>query len=207
MPSRYCENNVIGVDEAGRGAIAGPVVAAAVLLNYSKLSQFFLTNINDSKKLSRAKREILYNEIIADHRYSIGVIDNNEIDRINILNATLESMKLAVQSLLHYNLQENQISNIIIDGNIVPKFENITIPAKAVIKGDQKYIEIAAASIVAKVHRDSLMFSLVKYLEYEFYRNCGYGTKKHFEIINLYGASDIHRKSFLTKRKSTTLCL
>lgn len=176
---------LVGVDEAGRGALFGPVVAAAVILYPQK----GLPNFCDSKKLSEKKREELFNEFLErGHKYSIGVVDAEEIDKINILNATMKAMKMAVEGL------NERPSLVLIDGNQKPDLEyNI----KLVVNGDELSLSIAAASIVAKVVRDRMIKEIsLKYPEYELNRNKGYGTKKHIEAIVRNGLSPLHRRSF-----------
>lgn len=179
---------VCGVDEAGRGPLAGPVFAAAVILpeNYSH------EILNDSKKLSEKKRDLVYDDIIRDAVcWSVGIADEKEIDEINILNATFLAMKRAVDGL------EIKPDLAYIDGNQYPKtgVKEITI-----IKGDSKCMSVAAASIIAKVSRDRFMMEVAeKYPEYEFKKHKGYGTKLHYEMIEKYGVSPVHRRSFLKK--------
>ncbi|MGN0173656.1 MAG: ribonuclease HII [Acutalibacteraceae bacterium] len=182
-------NIIAGVDEAGRGPLAGPVCAAAVILP----TDLEIEGLNDSKKLSEKKREALYDIIIKKAvAYDIQLIDNNVIDEINILNATLEAMTNAVNNL------KVKPDYVIIDGNRLPS--RLEIPAKAVVKGDAKSMSIAAASILAKVTRDRLMLELdKKYPEYEFSRHKGYGTKLHQEKLKEFGPCEIHRKTFIKK--------
>lgn len=178
---------ICGVDEVGRGPLAGPVVAAAVILP----KDLFLPYVNDSKKLSEERRESLYKEIM-EKALAIGVarVENEEIDEINILNASLKAMKMAIEKL--------PISPdfILVDGNqLIP---GLTLPQKAVVKGDEKSISIAAASIVAKVTRDRIMVDYDKaYPMYEFARNKGYGSKRHYEGLEKFGLSPLHRISFV----------
>jgi ribonuclease HII len=177
---------IIGVDEVGRGPLAGPVVSAAVRLS----KNFNITELNDSKKLSKSKREEVYNLIINKCEYQLGISNVEEIDKLNILQATFLSMRRAINK---FKLPSNY--KILVDGpwsfdkankNILPK-----------IKGDSIYPSIAAASIIAKVYRDNLMLNLSKeYSNYLWERNSGYGTKKHNEAIRLHGITKHHRKSF-----------
>ncbi len=179
---------VCGVDEAGRGPLAGPVYAAAVILPIGAE----IDGLNDSKKLSEKKREELF-EIINDVAISVsvGTASEKEIDEINILNATFLAMKRAVLGL------EIPADYAIIDGNRAP---NLEIPAETVVKGDGKVMSVAAASIIAKVSRDRFMLKMAEqYPEYQFEKHKGYGTKLHYEMIEKYGVSPIHRKSFLKK--------
>ena len=178
-----------GVDEAGRGPLAGPVFAAAVILP----EDFEIEGLNDSKKLSEKKRDQLFDEII-EHAlvYSIQAIDHKTIDEINILKATMLAMKTAVENL---SIKPEQV---FIDGNKVP--EGMDSPAEFVIKGDATSASIAAASILAKVSRDRFMLEMdEKYPEYCFAKHKGYGTKLHYEKIKEFGPSEIHRLTFLKK--------
>ncbi len=179
---------IAGVDEAGRGALAGPVVSAAVILN----EDFYITEVNDSKKLSPKKREILFDKIIENcTAYSIDITSNDEIDRINILRASLNSMGKSVGKL------KTKPSLVLVDGNF--KIDS-DLSQELVIKGDSLSISIAAASILAKVTRDRLMISYDAVFEgYSFAKHKGYGTKEHINAIRDYGISPIHRKSFLKK--------
>lgn len=177
---------VCGVDEAGRGPLAGPVFAAAVILpeNYSH------EILNDSKKLSEKKRELVYQDIIRDAvAWSVGTASEKEIDEINILNATFLAMKRAVDGL------EIRPDFAYIDGNRKP---NTGVEEVTLVKGDGKCMSVAAASIIAKVSRDHFMLEVdKKYPEYQFSKHKGYGTKLHYEMIEKYGVSDVHRKTFL----------
>ena len=177
-----------GVDEAGRGPLAGPVVAAAVV--FSKNT--FIKGVNDSKKLTESKREELFDKIVSKaSAFSVSVIDHYVIDEINILNASLMAMKKAVEKL---NIKPDLI---LVDGN--RKFQS-DIPVIPIVKGDAKSFSIAAASILAKVTRDRLMKKLsVDYPVYLWEQNKGYPTKQHREIIQKLGPSPLHRKSFLKK--------
>jgi len=177
-----------GVDEVGRGPLAGPVVAAAVIFD----NETIIEGINDSKKLSEKERERL-SKIIKEKclAYSFGVIDQNEIDEINILQATLKAMKQAVESLS----VTPQI--ILIDGN---KSFVTNTAVETIVKGDSKSFSIAAASILAKVKRDSMMKkAALEYPEYFWEKNKGYGTKQHIEAIKKYGTTPLHRQTFLRK--------
>lgn len=177
-------NLIAGVDEVGRGPLIGSVVAAAVILP----SGFYMSEINDSKKLSEKKREQLY-PIIMEKAISvgIGVVDSETIDKVNILNATKMAMKMAINNL------SVKPEHVLIDAVKL----DIDIPYTAIIKGDAKSESIAAASIVAKVYRDNMMKELDKeYPMYDFKSNKGYGTKKHIEAIKKYGVLKEHRKTF-----------
>jgi len=177
---------IAGVDEVGRGCLAGAVVAAAVILDLSKpLPQ----GLNDSKKISAKKRERLDAEIRANAVcFAIAQVEAEEIDRINILQATKKAMRLAIEQL------DPAADFLLIDA---VQLKELTTPQKAIIHGDAISASIAAASIIAKTYRDNLMAELDKiYPEYNFARHVGYGTKAHFEAIKQHGACDIHRKSF-----------
>lgn len=178
---------VCGVDEAGRGPLAGPVCAAAVVL--PETCQ--IEGLNDSKKLSEKKREALF-DIIKEKAvaYSIAFGTLEEIEEFNILEATFIAMNRAIEGL---NIPADFA---IIDGNRVPK--NIKIPCETVVKGDSKSLSVAAASILAKVTRDRLMLEIdEKYPQYNFKKHKGYGTKEHADLILEYGPSPVHRMSFL----------
>ena len=180
--------SVCGVDEAGRGPLAGPVCAAAVILKPDDI----IEGVNDSKKLSEKKREALF-DIIKQRAvsYSIAWATVEEIEEMNILNATMLAMKRAVEGL------DIPADYAIIDGNKTPELD---ITSNSIVKGDAKSMSIAAASILAKVSRDRLMVEYSKqYPEYKFEKHKGYGTKIHKEALLKYGACDIHRKSFLKK--------
>ncbi|WP_320042463.1 ribonuclease HII [uncultured Desulfobacter sp.] len=176
---------IAGVDEAGRGPLAGPVVSAAVVLPES----FDVPGINDSKKLSEKKREALFPLIQAQAiAFGIGMADHEEIDRINILQASLLSMKRAVDAL------QLTPDYLLIDGKFTI---NATIEQRPVIKGDALSVSIAAASIMAKVTRDRIMAELdAKYPQYGLKRHKGYPTKAHKEAILTHGPCPVHRKSF-----------
>ena len=181
--------SIAGVDEAGRGPLAGPVCAAAVILPPDAL----IEGINDSKKLSPKKRDALF-EIIKETAiaYAIEFVEPKVIDDINIRQATSLAMHNAVSKL------SASVDFVIIDGNDNIPYE---IPYQYVIKGDAKSQTIAAASILAKVSRDRFMENLdKKYPEYEFGKHKGYGTKAHMEAIQKYGVSEVHRKSFMTDK-------
>lgn len=179
---------IAGVDEAGRGPLAGPVYAAAVILP----DDVFIEGINDSKKLSEKRREELY-DIICEKAvaYNIYSVDEKRIDEINILNATHEAMNGAVAGL---NVKPDYV---IIDGNSI---KGMTLPHETVVKGDAKSVSIAAASILAKVSRDRFICEMAeKYPEYGFDRHKGYGTAAHNEAVLKYGPCPIHRRTFLKK--------
>ena len=177
-----------GVDEAGRGPLAGDVYAAAVILPEGVV----IEGINDSKKLSEKKRELLYDEIIekAD-AYCVATASVEEIDELNILGATFLAMKRAVEGL------GTKVGLALVDGNRTPA---LGCSVQTLIKGDGTSASIAAASILAKVERDRYMKKLAEeYPEYQFEKHKGYGTKLHNELILKYGASPVHRKTFLRK--------
>ncbi len=184
-------NNIIGVDEVGRGALCGPVVSCSVLLK-KEILQFDLVNqINDSKKISEKKRKTLSNFIKKYSTFYFGIASNLEIDEINILQATILSMK---RSLKNFCNHKNKTK---IDGQKIFHHNNNTFFIK---KGDQKSISIASASILAKTFRDKLICNYGnEYPEYDLCSNKGYGTKKHFKAIKHFGITPIHRKSFLRK--------
>lgn len=179
---------IAGTDEAGRGPLAGPVVAAAVIFD----KKIFHKEINDSKKLSESKREELYAWIIENCLcYGVGIIDQDEIEEINILQAALKAMKIAASQL---NPKPNLI---LIDGN---KSFNSEIPTKTIVKGDAKSFSIAAASIIAKVTRDKIMKEAhEKFPMYSWNHNKGYATLEHRIAVKKFGASPFHRKSFLSR--------
>ena len=181
-------NNICGVDEAGRGPLAGPVCAAAVILHKGEIKE----GVNDSKKLTEKKREALY-DVIKEKAvaYSIAFASVEEIEEMNILNATMLAMKRAVEGL------EVPADYAMIDGNKIP---DLNIPAECVVKGDANSMSIAAASILAKVTRDRLCAEYeTEYPQYGFAKHKGYGTKFHREMILKYGPCKIHRMSFLKK--------
>lgn len=178
-------NYIAGIDEVGRGPLAGPVVTAAVILP----KDCILMGVNDSKKISAKKRELL-NELIYEKAISIGIgiISNNVIDEINILQATYKAMQMSVKKL---NIKPECL---LVDALKIPELD---IFQHSIIKGDEKSISIASASIAAKVYRDNLMIKYDEiYPEYDFKNNKGYGCKNHIKAIKKYGLCPIHRKSF-----------
>ncbi len=184
------DKNVAGIDEAGRGCLAGPVVAAAVILPPYNL---FSNEIDDSKKLSPQKRTELFNIIMSNAiSIGIGIVDSSIIDKINILNSTFLAMEIAISKL------EIQPNTCLIDGN---RFSKNTDEYITIVDGDAKSYSIAAASIIAKVVRDKLMTDTFNniYPEYGFDKHFGYGTKSHFSKLDEFGPCLIHRKSFLKK--------
>lgn len=181
-------NLVCGVDEAGRGPLAGPVCAAAVVLPKGLI----LEGVNDSKKLTEKKREALF-DVITEQAldWSVAFATVEEIEEINILNAAMLAMKRAVEGL------KNPVDFAIIDGNRKPPLE---IDCEAVEKGDAKSMSVAAASILAKVSRDRILRQYaVDYPQYGFEKHKGYGTKVHVEALKKYGPCEVHRPSFLKK--------
>lgn len=179
---------ICGIDEAGRGPLAGSVYAAAVILPKGHIVE----GVNDSKKISEKKRDLLFDKIIDECVcYSIGTASEQEIDEINILQATFLAMRRAVAGL------EIKPDIALIDGNKKP---GLDIAEQTIVKGDSKSANIAAASIIAKVSRDRYMLEMAeKYPEYQFEKHKGYGTKLHYEMLEKYGISPIHRKTFLKK--------
>lgn len=177
---------IAGCDEAGRGCLAGPVVAAAVVLP----DDIEIEGINDSKKLTPLKRLKLRDVIIEKSLdYAIAVIDNNVIDEINILNASILAMHKAIEQL------KTEPEILLIDGNRFKQYK--TIPHECIVKGDSKYAQIAAASILAKTYRDELMDRLsAEYPNYEWNNNKGYPTQKHVKAILNNGLTPLHRKTF-----------
>ncbi len=180
---------ICGVDEAGRGPLAGPVCAAAVILP----EDCEIEGLNDSKKLSEKKREAIFPEILEKAvSYSIAFASVEEIDRVNILNATYLAMNRAIDGL------KIPCDYALIDGNRTPA--DIKVPCETVVKGDGKSCSIAAASILAKVTRDRLMLELdAQYPQYNLKKHKGYGTREHTDLILQHGVSPIHRRSFLKK--------
>lgn len=194
MPDFSYENNikqkgfslVCGVDEAGRGPLAGPVYAAACVLP----DGLIIEGLNDSKKISEKKRETLYDIIIENAvDYCVATASVEEIEEYNILNATYLAMTRAVEGL-------KKVDFCLIDGNRIPP--ELNGMSEAIVKGDSKSFSIAAASILAKVSRDRYLLELDKeYPMYNFKKHKGYGTKEHMDLIRQYGACPMHRKSFL----------
>lgn len=182
--------NVCGVDEAGRGPLAGPVCAAAVILPEGMI----IEGVNDSKKLSEKKRDMLF-DVVKESAlaYSIAFATVEEIEEINILNATMLAMKRAVEGL------DIKADFAYIDGNRTP---DLDIPCEYIVKGDARSMSVAAASILAKVARDRLMLNFSEdYPQYHFEKHKGYGTKVHMDAIREFGPCPIHRLSFLKNIK------
>ena len=181
----YKINKSAGVDEVGRGCLAGPVFSAAVILN----KNVNISNIKDSKKISFKKRILLSKYIKKNSIYAVGSASVEEINKLNILNASLLSMKRALDKL------RQTPSIAYIDGLFAPK--NLSIKHKTFIKGDEKIVSIAAASIVAKVTRDMFMIKLAKkFPKYKWNKNFGYGTAEHLYSLEKYGVTKHHRKKF-----------
>ena len=177
---------ICGIDEAGRGPLAGPVVAAAVILPLDAEILF----LNDSKKLSEARREALYDEICAKAvSYGIGTVSPARIDEINILQATYEAMREAIAKL-------NPAPDLCLNDAV--KIPGVTLPQVPIVKGDAKSLSIAAASVLAKVTRDRFITSCdALYPEYGFAKNKGYGTAAHIAALKAHGATPLHRRSFI----------
>ena len=185
-----------GVDEAGRGPLAGPVVAAAVIIP----AGITIKGLNDSKKLTREQREKLEPEILAKSIYAIEFVHHNEIDELNILWASMAAMSRAVAKL------SEKPSKVYVDGNRIPR--DLTIEAEAIIKGDGKVAEIAAASILAKVARDRYMVEIcTKFPEYGFSRHFGYPTPEHLEALKQHGPCEIHRYSYAPVQECAQMSL
>jgi ribonuclease HII len=176
---------IAGVDEVGRGPLAGPVVAAAVWLDPDNIPE----GMNDSKKLTAKRREALYDQILAVADVSIASCSVEEIDEINILQASLRAMERAVAGL------KSQADYVLVDGNKIPAAFGLN--AEAIVKGDARSLSISAASIVAKTWRDRLMVDLAQqYPGYGWEKNAGYGTKLHMEGLAKFGVTPHHRRSF-----------
>ena len=185
----------VGIDESGRGCLAGPVTASAVIFPKGYKNKY----LNDSKKLSEKKRFEL-KKIIEEESidYSVFFVDSKTIDQINILNSTFMAMHGAISNL------KIQPTFILVDGNKFIKFKNI--PHKCIIKGDSKYQNIAAASILAKTYRDIYMKKIhSKFPEFKWDKNKGYGTSFHMNMINKFGKTDFHRKTFNIKKLKTKI--
>ena len=181
--------HICGIDEAGRGPLAGPVVVAAAIMPRNSM----IEGVNDSKKVSEKKREKLYEEITSSAiAWGVGIIDQTEIDNINILNATKKG--------LTQSLKELEVKPDLILVDALTKIDTLGIPYRSIIKGDAKSYSIAAASIIAKVTRDRIMRQWDElYPMYGFEKHKGYGTKMHIEAIKEYGICPLHRKSFVKK--------
>ena len=194
---RFCSKIEIGCDEAGRGSLSGPVVASAVILP----KNFKNSDLDDSKKLSLKKREKL-SKIILENAVSceIGIVDEKEIDEINILNASILAMHKALKKT------QNTFEVILVDGPHFKKYKNHT--HNCIIRGDSKYIAIAAASIIAKTYRDKFMRKIHdEFPNYKWSKNKGYPTKEHRLAIKSFGVSKYHRKSFKLIDNQTSLII
>ncbi|MFH0929740.1 MAG: ribonuclease HII [Candidatus Moraniibacteriota bacterium] len=197
---------VVGIDEAGRGPLAGPVVAGAIIVRpcvieeIQNAPEFKL--IRDSKTLSAHQREKAYEFITQYFEWGAGICDEKTIDRVNILQASFLAMKKAISDIKSKTKSNPEI--ILIDGR--SPIPNISIRQESIVAGDKFIFSISAASIVAKVTRDRIMFKYhEKYPEYNFAKHKGYGTKLHFEMIKKHGMCDIHRKSFCKKKSQKHL--
>ena len=186
-----------GIDEAGRGSLAGPVTAAAVILGKDLKNK----DLNDSKKLSPKKRLELKKYIEKNAlAYSVAFVNSSHIDKKNILNSTFKAMHMSLEGL------DIEPDFILVDGNLFKPYRDLK--HKCIIKGDQKYQNIAAASILAKTYRDKYMSNLhIKFPEYDWIKNKGYGTKYHIDMIKKYGRTKYHRKSFQIKSNQQILQL
>lgn len=175
-----------GLDEAGRGSLSGPVYAAAVILS----PEIIIEGLDDSKKLTAKKRYLLREQIIEKSlAWAVASVDNEEIDKINILNASIKAMHLSIDKL------KIKPEYLIVDGNKFLKYKQI--PYKTIVKGDSKYMSIAAASILAKTFRDDYMIKVDEdFPEYNWKKNKGYATKEHREMVMKYGLTGLHRKNF-----------
>ncbi len=180
-------NFICGIDEAGRGPLAGPVVVASVIMPKDSM----IEGVNDSKKVSEKKRESIYEQIIEEAiSYGVGIVGQEEIDELNILNATKKALTMSLQEL------KVRPDMILVDA--LEKIDTLQIPYQSIIKGDAKSYSIAAASIIAKVTRDRIMRQWDEvYPQYGFLGHKGYGTKAHIEAIKEYGICPLHRRSFV----------
>ena len=178
---------IAGIDEAGRGPLAGPVVVGIAIMKPDS----FIEGVNDSKKISEKKRELLYEQITNEAiDWSVGIVDQNEIDEINILNATKKALHMAITNL------KIKPDRILVDA--LEHIDTCGIPYTSIIKGDAKVYSISAASIIAKVTRDRMMKEYDEiYPEYGFAGHKGYGTAKHIQAIKAYGPCPLHRKTFV----------
>lgn len=178
---------IAGIDEAGRGPLAGPVVVGIAIMKPDS----FIEGVNDSKKISEKKRELLYEQITNEAiDWSVGIVDQNEIDEINILNATKKALHMAITNL------KIKPDRILVDA--LEHIDTCGIPYTSIIKGDAKVYSISAASIIAKVTRDRIMKEYDEiYPEYGFAGHKGYGTAKHIQAIKAYGPCPLHRKTFI----------
>lgn len=187
-----CHNgSVCGVDEVGRGPLAGPVVAACVVIPPKIRGMEMTASIKDSKKLTGLRRQVLNEFILENCSFAISVIEVETIDRINILQASLKAMSEAISALM----KKAQVSHALIDGNRIPT--QLPCPASAVVKGDDRSASIAAASIIAKVHRDKIMKRLdADYPQFGWIKNAGYPTPDHLAALERFGVTPHHRRTF-----------
>ncbi|HEU0065686.1 MAG TPA: ribonuclease HII [Sphingomonas sp.] len=193
---KLCLAPVAGVDEAGRGPLAGPVVAAAVILPAKGVPR----GLNDSKQLSAAERERLFGRLQGCAAIGVGIVEPDEIDRINIYWATMKAMTLAVDALAA--TLGSPPGHVLVDGNRLPRWGH---PATAIVGGDAKSLSIAAASIVAKHTRDTIMIAAAKaHPMYEWHSNKGYGCPRHLAALRAHGPSPLHRRSFAPVRAVDT---
>ena len=178
---------IAGIDEAGRGPLAGPVVVGVAIMK----PESFIEGVNDSKKVSEKKRELLYEQITNEAiDWAVGIVDQNEIDKINILNATKKALTMAISNL------KIKPERILVDA--LEHIDTCKIPYTSIIKGDAKIYSISAASIIAKVTRDRIMREYDEiYPQYGFSTHKGYGTSKHIQAIREYGPCPLHRRSFI----------
>ena len=184
--------SICGVDEAGRGPLAGPVVAAAVILTPGTLNAPIWQRLNDSKKMTAKARDDLFDHISAEAEVGVGIVGIDEIDLLNILGATMKAMADAVRNL------PSTPHLALVDGNRPP---TLTCSSQCIVKGDAKSLSIAAASVIAKVTRDRIMSGLAaQYPGYGWERNAGYGTKEHMEALTRLGVTPHHRRSFAPVR-------
>ena len=194
LPHPILSQVTIGVDEAGRGPLAGPVVAAAVILCKPRPS-----GLDDSKKLSAARRAVLEEKIKRRCRWAVGVVEPEEIDRLNIFGATMLAMTLAVAALCEKLAQDEAVGEVLVDGNMTPHGRRTEWcwPTRAIVGGDAIEPCISAASIIAKEHRDRLMReAALVWPHYGWERNAGYGTPQHLAALREYGPTPLHRRSF-----------
>lgn len=185
------DGHVCGIDEVGRGPLAGPVVAACVLIPRNLRALDFVKAIRDSKKITKPRREALSEHILRHFPASVSVVGIEDIDRLNILHASLKAMAQSLRELI----RSHEISHALIDGDKTPK--DLPCKASAIIKGDSRSVSIAAASIIAKVHRDKIMERLdAEYPQYGWRKNAGYPTADHLAALQCHGVTPYHRTSF-----------
>lgn len=190
-----CEGVVCGIDEVGRGPLAGPVVACAAIIDRLRMPKKILREVNDSKKLTREKREYLFKHLQEYSHFSVAECSVEEIDTINILQASLLAMKKAFEGLPTAPVMA------LVDGNKAPK---ISCRVQTIVEGDAKSLSIAAASIIAKHYRDELMRKFAEeFPHYGWHENAGYGTPAHIKAIEIHGITRLHRRSFSTVSKNS----